>query len=251
MSRIPGKSNKKIYELKWFSEGLSIVPPIVAAGFVAYKAHLDAQIDPSVVVLLVLGIVWLMASSVLKVVAAFRSDQESKHKNGHEGLEAALRVLHAAIATQSKVDSDNGALRATIHRVLPPLDNPKTLEQIVPYIGGAGGGAFRRFPIHCGITGKVSREKVPYASCRQNVDDYEAFQQELVREWAYTAADAKRLTSDRKSWMSVPIFSPEQHVEAVIYLDSVHRDIFTEDVLELTVKCCGAIAQYISARYGK
>lgn len=249
MTTIPGRKVLRFYERKALVEAVSIGPPIVAAGYgavVAGQTYATAPLAPWLWV----GIVWLAVASVMKVWHAHAQDANTRARDEHEGLAAATHVLYAALAGHSKVGSADGSLRVTIHRVVPPLDKAATLEQLVPYVGGPGGEPFRPFPIQSGVTGKVARERTPYFHVRQN-DDYEGYVSELVREWHYTEAEAKRLKSDRQSSMAVPIFTPLNQVNAVVYLDSNRKDIFNEDSARLVVSCCSGIAAFISERYHK
>ena len=65
----------------------------------------------------------------------------------------------------------------TIHRVVEapkPNQAAEQLEQVLPYIGGQGKGAGRRFSIRSGIIGRAVRDAAPYTFIRQT-DDYDAF----------------------------------------------------------------------------
>jgi hypothetical protein len=134
--------------------------------------------------------------------------------------------------------------------VVPEKPNQpvEELEQLVDYVGSSSKGAGRKFSIRSGIIGRAVREKSPYAASRQS-DDYEEYIHELVRDWAYTEEDARKLRSDRKSWMAVPIFGLNHAVVGVVYLDSVEKDFFTKEVQQLTLNACAGIASYINERY--
>ncbi len=195
---------------------------------------------------------WLVIASVVKVLHAYQQDQEEKRKQDYDGLLGALHVLYGNISILLNfVNSDGGRLRVTMHRVVPPSISDKDaeeLEQLLPYIGGEGKGAGRKFSIRSGIIGKAAREKSPFAFSRQN-DDHEAFIEELKSNWAYTEEDARKLKSDRKSWMAVPIFGENNAVVGVVYLDSNEKDFFNERVKEAVINSCSGVALYINERY--
>jgi hypothetical protein len=247
LTKIPGKTSRKIYEHKWIVETVSVVPPVIAAGYAAYAANANPNTAASVPWLL-FGIVWLILASIVKILQAFQQDKEFAMRNTHEGLAGASRVLHASVLKQANLPQKSGELRVTVHRVVPPLESPKHYEQLIPYIGGNGGEAFRLFPIHTGITGRVAREQGALVYSRQN-DDYDAYLKELVAHWGYTEAEARKLQQDRKAWMAVPIFSAEQVVLAVVYLDSSTKDVFTSEIKQLVIDSCGGFAAHITERY--
>jgi len=247
LTKIPGKTAHKIYEQKWFVESVSVVPPVIAAGYAAFAANANPNTAASVPWLL-LGIIWLIVASLVKILQAFQQDKEVAVRNAHEGLVAASHVLHASVLRKANLSSKSGELRVTVHRVVPPIDSPKSYEQLIPYVGGSGGPSFRSFPIHTGITGRVAREGNPLIYTRIN-DDYDAYLKELVAHWGYTDAEARKLLQDRKSWMAVPIFSVEHVVLAVVYLDSSTKDVFTTEIKQLVIDSCGGFAAHITERY--
>lgn len=249
MANIPGKKVPKFYEKKWIVELLSIVPPIIAALYVANGASLNTSTAPYAPWLWA-GIGWLTVASLIKVVHAYQQDKEEKLKHDHDGLSAALHVLHGSLASHSKLSEKNdGTLRVTIHRVVPPIETPEQLEQLVPYIGGQGGSAGRIFSIRSGVAGLVARDGEVYFYARTN-DDYEAYVAEMTKNWGFTEADARRLQADRMAWMAVPIFARRNDaVVAVVFLDTKLKDLFNANTKALAINCCGGIAAYITERY--
>ena len=143
-----------------------------------------------------------------------------------------------------------GCLRATFHRVVPPIDDAEYLEQIVPYIGGDGGGAGRRFSIRAGITGQAVRDRQPYTMERKS-EDYEDYKRELVSEWHYTDGDVRSITSDRFSAMAIPVKARNgQDIVGVIYLDSKTRKFFAQESVRIaTLGACAGVVNYIGERY--
>ena len=253
MGNIPGIKSPRFYEKKWVVEVIAVVPPIVAGSVTAWQNIIDPDKE-TLGWILAACIAWLIVASIVKVLNAQSQDKEQKQKHTHDGLRGALSVLYGSISSHLNFKQDElntGKLRVTIHRVVPPdeADRPSEfLEQLIPYIGGKGGRIGRRFSIRSGIIGRAVREQAPFAFTRHN-DDYEAFIRELVANWSYTEADARTLTSDRFSWMAVPIFGPNYIVLAVVYLDSSERALFTKPVQRLVISACHGIAIFIDERY--
>jgi len=248
----PASTEQRFYEKKAPVEAISVVPPIIVGAVTAAVNILDPA-KRTFGWILVGGIVWLALGSVAKVLHASAQDREQKQKLEHGGLRGALYVLHAAVMAHVGRKSENDrVLRITVHRVVPPAKKgaPEELEQLVPYVGTGGGGADagRTFSIRSGIIGKAVREKAPFAASRRT-DDFELFIQELVREWAYTEHDARKLSPDRRAWMAVPIFGHKRDVVAVVFLDSNDPEFFRPDVQTFVVEACEALATYIHEAY--
>lgn len=250
MTSIPGRRRQKFYEKKAVVEAFAIVPPI-AMGLVTAAINIRDPGKRTFGWLLVAAIVWLSIASVVKVLNAYAQDREQRERREYEGLLAALHVLRELVVTRAGVEDEAGRLRATIHRIVPgagPGKAPEELEQLLPYLGGSGDGAGRRFSIRSGIIGKAVREKSAFAAARQS-DDYNAFVTELVRDWSYTEEDARKLSADRRAWMAVPIFGSKSAVVAAAFLDSNDTNFFTPEVQQLIIDTCGGIASYVKEVY--
>jgi putative methionine-R-sulfoxide reductase with GAF domain len=244
---IPDRKGDRWYERKAVIEALATVPPILAAAIGALTSLSDRQ-KRAFGWWLLAGVVWMVGASVAKVLHARAQDRESKRADDYEGLRAALHVLFAAVcetAGLSAKDRCTGRVRITIHRVVPNGKDrpPEELEQLLPYMGGPGSAAGRRFSIRSGIIGKAARERVFVAATRENAD-HESFVAELVRHWAYIEHDARRLSPDRHAWVAVPILDANANVSAVVYLDSRESDFFTQAVKDVVLACCEGIATY-------
>jgi hypothetical protein len=164
-------------------------------------------------------------------------------------LLSALNVLIASIlGNVGEKESSDNTVRAAVHRVIPPLDKPVQYEQITPYVGGKGGPAYRKFSINTGIVGRVARTGAIYTHARQS-SDFNVYVEELARDWGYTPAEAKQLSSDAMSSMAVPLFSMERQVRAVVYVDSIRKDLFTDQLKGVVTTCSKGIAAYIDRRY--
>ncbi|HKP77148.1 MAG TPA: hypothetical protein VJT67_16570 [Longimicrobiaceae bacterium] len=251
MTGIPGRRRQKFYEKKTVVELLAVVPP-VAMGAVTAVINLRDPERRTLGWLLIAAIVWLAMASVVKVLHARAQDREQKHREEYDGLLGALHVLYSLVSTRAGLDGkDNGRLRGTIHRVVPSGEKGKTseeLEQLLPYLGGSGGEAGRRFSIRSGVLGKAVREKSAFAASRQS-QDYDAFVAELVRDWAFTEDDARRLSSDRRAWMAVPIFGAKGTVVAAAFLDSNETGFFTPELQQLIIDACSGVASYTKEVY--
>ena len=195
---------------------------------------------------------WLLIGQALKVANAYHQDAKDDELRSHEGLTAAMYVLHASVTDALiKQDDTDPDLRATFHRVLPPLDDPQQIEQIIPYVGGTNDGKDRKFWVRSGITGCAVRTGADcYVMDRQGQSE-EAYRQELISEWHYTSADVKKMTMNRFSAIAVPVTDlTGQHVIGVIYLDAKRKACFSGETLDLVLGACGGISKYVGVRYG-
>jgi len=223
---------------------------VIAAGGGVVAA--GAANNATLAVALGFGVLWLIGSSTWKILHARTQDQAAEQQSSHDGLLGALHVLHKSVAHACSINLAQGEdLRVTVHRVVPPLESAEQLEQIVPYVGGAGGGAGRIFSIRSGITGLAIRKGKPMAATRVSDKDAE-YREELKVKWSYTDNDAKALSSDRRSFMAIPILGKDA-VQAVVYLDSNKADAFPEGttIAGLIVAACSGLNEYCNARYGQ
>lgn len=92
------------------------------------------------------------------------------------------------------------------------------------------------------------REKAVLAATRTN-DDHESFIRPLVREWAFTEADARALRHDRQSWMAVPILGPGRTVVAVIFFDSAIPDFFTAHIQQVVTNASVGVMNFVLETY--
>lgn len=247
---IPGTKPIGLVAKKWLVELISSVPPIIVAAIAAYRLFDDPSYK-NLGYWAAAGCVWLLGSSILKILHAASQDKDTDAKRDHDGLKAALLVLQAAAGRVCGIDPNkqDEALRLTFHRVLPPLESPKEIEQIVSYVGGTGGTG-RIFSVRSGITGRCVRTKQPMAMHRQQ-DDLGAYQKELVGDWGFMPVDASKITPDRYSLMSVPVLdASSKHVLGVIYIDAKQKDLFVgDDVISTIIESCAGVTRYVSERY--
>ena len=251
---IPGVDGVKWYRKKWIIECVAALPPVLAAIAAAVKFFQDAS-TVTLGWVSVGGVAWLIVASVLKVLLARSQDKKDEPQERHDGLRAALHVVHATVAHACGIKPEDAEkkLRATFHVVLKPFDEPKELQQVVDYVGGDGKGVARKFSIHSGIIGKAARNRDVYAASR-NGDNKEQYERELQAEWGYTAADIKKIVSmERFSWMAVPVLDKSgTHTLGVVFLDSTERGTFDGDELrEAVVVACSGVTRYVDERYPK
>src|SRR3546814_18699218 len=89
-------------------------------------------------------------------------------------------------------------IRATFHRVVPPLGNATKIEQVIPYAGSTANGIGREFSINTGITGQAIRRRKPI-TMSSPVGTEADHRGELVADWGYTETQAQTLTQGRYS----------------------------------------------------
>lgn len=251
VNHIPGAPKRGFLTSKWFVEIVSSVPPVVVSGIAAYRLWGASGTE-------VLGYLsgtaaaWLVVASGLKVASAYNQDKADTSAKDHRDLRAALHVLHATAAVICKLDlaEKDAKLRVTFHRVVPPVDQPEDIEQIVDYVGGSGNGSGREFSIRSGVTGKAVRERSVYAYHRVTGDDA-AYKKELKESWGYTDKDLKHLTEHRLSAIAVPVIDATgSHALGVIYFDSTEKSLFREKRRQAAiVAACSGLSKYISERY--
>jgi len=163
---LPGVQKTGFLHKKVPVEIVGGLPPLVVAGVSAYKFFLEPATVP-LGWLSVAAAIWLIGATILKILNAREQDREAASKRDHEGLRAALWVLHSAASHACNLGPTvmEQQLRVTFHRVVPPLEKPEKIEQLTPYVGGANSGAGREFSVRSGITGKAIREKSVYTTC--------------------------------------------------------------------------------------
>ena len=194
--------------------------------------------------------VWLILAALVRVAAASAEDEMDAPDVVHEGLDAAVSTMHTMLAEWCSKRQCGTDLRTTFHRVVPPVHEPQAIEQIINYAGSGGEGMGRTFPVHTGIAGRAVRSKTPLVmSSQHRIEDQ--LRAELVHEWGYTAAQARRLGPGRYSAMAVPVLDRSgQHPIGVLYLDSRDRSLFERgDVSEIVGAGAKAISDFVTKRY--
>jgi hypothetical protein len=248
---IPGTKKPSLLTKKWVAELLSGIPPCAVAVIGAFNLYEKAE-TRYLSYWAAAAAVWLLFSTIWKILHAQTQDSQSAQKADHEGLRGALYVLQAAAGSACGLDptQPGGTLRITFHRVVPPLETAEQIEQIVDYVGGAGGGVGRKFSVRSGVTGRCIRTKDPCTMHRESKDVME-YRKVLATEWGYTAADAAAVVDDRYSLMAVPVLDAGgQHALGVIYLDSEKPDLFVDTGVQTAIiEACAGVAQFVGERY--
>ncbi|MGB2987767.1 MAG: hypothetical protein WBE26_18015 [Phycisphaerae bacterium] len=254
MAAIPGVMKPPWWDREWLVELVAGGGAALAiVGSIWEQSSRDDDSNKGFI-FLVIALVWLLAAAIVKVARARRRDKRRIRMESPADLRGCTQVLYYAIKQACDLsDDEQDALRITIHRIIKPEnrdEDPEQLEQVIPYVGGKGGGEGRTFSIQTGIIGRVARSHTPFAATREN-DDHEAYIAELVKTWGYHEQDARKLSTVPRSWMAIPINGDnEQDTIGVVYLDSNQRDLFSDDKLqELVIRSCFGIAEYVRARY--
>ncbi|SIT18886.1 GAF domain-containing protein [Achromobacter sp. MFA1 R4] len=249
-SHLPGAQRKRFWQKKWPREMLFNGPPIIVAGSAAIKSWRDPAFDPWIFGLATAACLWLLVATTVRVVTARAEDLNEAPDVVHEGLYAAISTVQIMLSEWCSKRKCGGDIRATFHRVVPPIQEPLEIEQIVNYAGSRGEGVGRIFSIHTGITGRAIRNKKPLVMSSQNGTE-EQLRGELVQEWGYTESEARRLGPGRYSAMAVPVLDRSgQHPIGVIYLDSSDRALFErDDVVEIVGAGTKAISDFVTKRY--
>jgi hypothetical protein len=251
MGNIPGPQKERFYEKKYVVELIAVLPPLVT-GAVGALVSLGDPAKRTLGWWLAGATGWLVLASAVKVLHAAAQDRDRKRVKQYDGLRGSLWVLYESVRRAAGLENPwDGTLRITIHRVVSAGKDHggvEELEQLLPYVGGTGAPAGRRFSIRSGVIGKAVREKKVIAVVCES-ESYQGFLKELIREWAYTEDEARKLTPDRRAWMAVPILAADESVAAVVYLDSSVRDLFTPALVQLIVNGCHGTTSYVREVY--
>jgi hypothetical protein len=178
--------------------------------------------------------------------AAVTWARQARRESLHE-LRGCLMTLHALLVEPGHPGEEARAgLRLTVH--VPSRDH-RELVQVLDYVGDGRGGktAGRRLPVHCGIAGHVYRTGDAYHAQRQD-GDYEAYVRDLVEQWAYSEAQARKVDPASMSWMAVPL-GTDDRIEGILYLDARASGFFTEARQDLILRAAVGVARYVAERY--
>jgi len=247
---LPGAQRKRFWQKKWPREVLFNGPPIIVAGSAAVKSWQEPVLDPWTFGLATTVCLWLAVAACVRVAGARAEDRKDGPEVVHEGLYAAVSTMHTMLSEWCDKRQCGADIRATFHRVVPPVHEPREIEQIINYAGANGEGVGRTFPVHTGITGRAIRSKKPLVMSSPDATE-EQLRAELVREWGYTQAEVRKLGPGRYSAMAVPVLDRSgQHPIGVIYLDSSDRALFErDDVVEIVGAGTKAISDFVTKRY--
>jgi hypothetical protein len=230
---------------RWLFSQSSTFDILIAGGasIVGFSAAASyaSQDRPGSALVVGIATVAILVSSVVKNGLGLA--QARKKDSTHE-LEGCLYTLHAVLDPSSS--HPPVTLRLAVHVPIGEM-----FEQVTEYIGVSPrpGRIGRRFPANAGIIGKAYRENAVLVARRLN-DDYELYLEELIRDWSFTADQARRLNPAAMEWMAVPLYDTEHgRVDAVLYLDASKRNFFTPSRQELVLLAASGIAVFIGKRY--
>lgn len=148
MVKIPAPQKERFWEKKYLVELIAVLPPLVTAAVGALVSLSDPE-KRTLGWWLVGATAWLALASALKVMHAAVQDRERARGRDYDGLRGSLWVLYEVARRVAGVEKPgDGTLRVTIYRVVLPRrkgDSAEELEQLLPYVGGTGGTARRRF----------------------------------------------------------------------------------------------------------
>jgi hypothetical protein len=190
--------------------------------------------------LITIGVLQLIAS-LYKVFVQY---QKEINEEGVHSLQGCLHTLHAMLLA-TVPDGTRHGLRMTIHL---PTSKGDELIQLFEYVGERRGTrtAGRRFPVQCGIVGQAFRARQQHVGKRSNID-YEDFVKEMIDEWNFSDADARKLNPASKAWVATPLLADSsQPPKAVVFLDSTDSEFFDDPKrLEIIESACQGIARFI------
>lgn len=155
---IPSKRKPEFIESKFWLEIFRSIPPIIVAVYTAWKNFNDPPTHFKTALMLSGSAAWLGLASIFVILNARAQDRytEEKDENLYDGLLGALHTLYGTLSAVLSIDEEEiEKLRITIMRVVYESKNangePQDLEQLLPYVGGAGGDPGRKLSIRCGI----------------------------------------------------------------------------------------------------
>jgi hypothetical protein len=218
---------------------LACIPGVVGA----WKFFDENRPGPAWICLIVAVLGFVVAFIKTSVLWWFKPEDQPPHD-----LAGSLYALHGILMADVGADKEPG-LRLTIH---VPKDNDANLEQVIDYVGNSRceKTSERTFSVHCGIIGQAFRKKTALVAARKN-DNYDKYIAELVSEWGYKEADARKLDASSMAWMAVPLHSQHDHgkVVGIVYLDAKDKDFFTEIRQNQVLLACTGIAKWVGMRY--
>ena len=195
--------------------------------------------------LLAMAAAAVSALGVIKAVVTFRDQRQVRRR--HE-LEGCLHTLYAVVLGDAgPEDQDRVNLRVTLYKL---TKGGQRFQQVVDYIGVPAPRKTqvgRTFPAQSGVIGRSLQLRATVVADRTG-DDLAALHEQLRREFAYTAEDAREVNPGVYAWMAVPLMEVvggETVVRGVIYLDSTSRAYFTAERESRAWDACVGIGRYL------
>src|SRR3546814_8662796 len=134
-----------------------------------------------------------MLTSIWKIFIAREIDDKEEPEIVHEGLYASVSTMQVMLSHYCRKRNCGKDIRATFHRVVPPLGNATKIEQVITYAGSTANGIGREFSINTGITGQAIRRRKPI-TMSSTVGTEANHRGELVADWGYTETQEQPLT---------------------------------------------------------
>lgn len=205
---------------------------------------------------------WVMMALALfaltvHALKARRTYRDQLEKDSIHELRGCLMTLDAVLLGPDLDPARRTAvgLRLTIH--IP--DGEDSLVQALDYVGDqrlpAGGGVGRRLSSNVGIVGRAYRQAQLDPDAPQSIlsdsretENYDAFLDQMIREYGFAPDVARQLNPATMSWAAVAI-STRGTVEGVLYCDSKVADFFSDSRKEDILHATAGIAYFVGLRY--
>ncbi|MBI5945350.1 MAG: hypothetical protein HY864_13355 [Chloroflexi bacterium] len=83
---------------------------------------------------------------------------------------------------------------------------------------------------------------------RETLSNHKDFKNYMINNWNFSEFQAEHLTSDRKSYLCLPIVNKEKsELLGIVYFDSTHPTVFNDDFVKKTEKYLPRFASIITA----
>jgi hypothetical protein len=131
---------------------------------------------------------------------------------------------------------------ARITLFAPHQRKKNCLVQITPYFPTKEFGSFKRcLDVSKGIVGKCFRTGEAQIQVVNRNADYRS---ELVTKWGFTEEETRKISSDKRAFLALPIVNKNDKVGAIVYLDAKSRTAFDVHRIALINKVRVAIAEW-------
>lgn len=191
-----------------------------------------------------------IAGCQLRTYLLDRADE--KRKRSTTTLDAMVVQLYSGILHLKDLESQQDKLDADLRIcVLVPSPNGDSVTQVTNYVAERvrqRKGKGRQFSSKSGVVGAaIQQHQIAHSALPKGV----GMVQHLITRWNYSKEEAQSLTSDRKSWIAVPIGEPG-NLLCVIFCDSAHADFFGNKasvVRKLLRSCSIGFARALTEAY--
>ncbi len=172
-----------------------------------------------------------------------------RNDNTNTSIEAVLETVYQILLVTVSKDEPSPGLRLTIYDVSP--DKTK-LAQYTGYFGENIRDSGNRHIIERskGLVGAAFRtQKVVPLNRHPKVSD-EQFLEDMVKGFGFTADEALKLKSDRRSWIALPV-EENDVVHAVLYCDSNVFNFFASKRkirFKILEAACAGLAEFLAKK---